>query len=380
MGRTSLILLGLITLGAVAGAAYVLIDRDRVTAPTVGETASLYPKLMDTVNAAATLAARSATESVTVDRTGVGEQASWHVRERGGYPADPGKVKEAVLGTATVQLVETKTANPELFDRLNLLSVDQSGSEAIEITLKDGDGKILAQFLRGKTASFGSGGQQDRFYVRRVGEDQTWLAEGSLDVAADPASWLDRAMPQVAQARVKRVVITHADSELVEIGRESLEQRDFTFLAMPDGMEPKQFTINNTASALDFVSFEDVRPVEDVTFEEPVTARYETFDGLIVTVTITRGDEENWLRFAATADPAAETAVSVVDGGAEGTAAESGETDGDVASEAAQITERYGDWAYRISSYMADRLTRRGEALFEAPEPAAAEGDSETSP
>lgn len=380
MRRTSFLILGLLTVAAVAGAVYVLTARDIVSTPALGPETAFYPELLDEVNAVTRIAVRSAEDSVTVERAGTDESARWQVVERGGYPADPGKVREVVIGTATLQLVETKTANPALFDRLQLRDLDQDGSEALEISLSEADGQTLAHYLRGKTASFGTGGQQDRLFVRRIGENQTWLAEGKLDVTADAASWLDRSMPQVAQNRVKRVVISHADGETVEISRDSATVRDFTYLTMPDGVEAKQFSINNTASALDFVSFEDVRPATEVSFADPVTARYETFDGLTVTVTIARpqddDQDENWVRFAAAADPAAVPAETAAEGDAETSREAEDQQARDVVAEAAEIEARYGGWAYRVSTYMADRLTRRGTALYEEPEPAAEGKDS----
>ena len=61
--------------------------------------------------------------------------SGWTVLERGGYPADLTKTRHALLSLAETQILEAKTANPALHDRLGLEAItsDTAGGIAVEL-------------------------------------------------------------------------------------------------------------------------------------------------------------------------------------------------------------------------------------------------------
>ena len=52
------------------------------------------------------------------------------------------------------------------------------------------------------------GNVPEQVYVRRPDDNQTWLAEGSLQVDADPQLWLDRDIMNIDHARIASVAVT----------------------------------------------------------------------------------------------------------------------------------------------------------------------------
>ena len=57
----------------------------------------------------------------------------WVVAEKNGYPADVTKLRRGLQALAEAKILETKTANPEFYDRLGL--VDVANPEAAGISV-----------------------------------------------------------------------------------------------------------------------------------------------------------------------------------------------------------------------------------------------------
>ena len=64
-----------------------------------------------------------------------------------------------------------------------------------------------------------AGNVPESIYIRRVGEAQSWLAEGRLPVDADPQLWFEREISNIRREQVASVVSTRAEGTL-EFGRD----------------------------------------------------------------------------------------------------------------------------------------------------------------
>ena len=143
------------------------------------------------------------------------------------------------------------------------------------------------------------------------------------------------------------------------ITRSDAKQPDFTVDGLKAGAKPKQATVNEWASAVEFLSFEDVakqdpasQPRADTTF---TTIR--TFDGVVLTVRIDRHDDKPWATFAAEVDSAqAAKAAAQPEAGAP-----------DPVHEVQEIQERTAAWSYRLSEYAAKELAPEADDLTEKP-------------
>ena len=69
----------------------------------------------------------------------------------------------------------------------------------------DASGKPIAALIVGHRRVRTQGNVPEQVYVRRPDDNQTWLAEGSLQADADPQLWLDRDIMNIDHARIARV-------------------------------------------------------------------------------------------------------------------------------------------------------------------------------
>lgn len=308
------------------------------------------------------------TTKLTVE---AGDQG-WRVVEKGGFPARPAKVRELVLQVANLQVVEAKTALPERLRRLELEDPDVEGAKSRLIELLGADGKPLAATVVGKTRYGLYGGGRSGVYVRRAGEPQAWLAAGQLDLPSDALDLIDSQIVDVPLAEVRQVTLGVGGQELV-LHRPDAQTQAFTVDATPpEGRAIDQAKVEEVAGMLAALSMQDVKPAKDLAMPPEVKrSRVETFDGLVVDATVAsigEGDgAERWLQLSASAkEPAAAPAPAATDAGA-------GATSGDkpaVAARAEALNRRVQGWAFKIPTYLGDRMGASLETLLEEKQPA----------
>ena len=254
--------------------------------------------------------------SVTLER---GAEA-WTVREKGGYPADTGKVRKLLIGIAQSRLLEQKTSNAERYGELGVAdptapaatpageaadaatstpAADQAPGVVVEIQApvegKDKVALIVGNSARGATGT----------YVRRVNEAQSWLASGDLSVQADPMSWVNRQILNVPANRVQQVTIRHPDGQALVIDKATREEPNYTVHDLPAKREVKFASVGNPlASVLSSLRFDDVATLaeKDPASRSPIVVEYRTFDGLVVTARTFMEDNKYYAHFAAAFD------------------------------------------------------------------------------
>jgi predicted Rdx family selenoprotein len=255
----------------------------------------------------------------------------WTVEEKGGYPADGAKLHAVVLGLADLTFVEPKTKKPALYSRLDLDDPDKPGAKSTLVTASDAKGSLLGEIIAGKRKVDELGGGNDGIYVRKPGDAQTWLARGTLDLSGDTASWLDKKLLDVAADKVKSVTLTAADGGTLAFAREN-EGTPFAVVPpLPADKKLKSDTaLSDPAGALAGLELSDVAAAKDMPLPQTglSTARYESFDGLVVTVTLFNKDGNDWARIEAT-----------------GT--------GDAQKEAAALQTKFTPWVFGLPSYKA---------------------------
>ncbi len=126
----------------------------------------------------------------------------WMVAERD-YRADSGKVRKLLLDMASLNVVEEKTRTPENYPQLGVEDVSSATATGTQLDAKT-PGKAFSLIV-GKSSSAKSG------YVRVAGAPQSLLAAPAVEVDADPRRWLDHALLDIAQERVKDFTIKPAD-------------------------------------------------------------------------------------------------------------------------------------------------------------------------
>lgn len=271
---------------------FLFSGEDKTTDPDRGR--MVFPELMSKINDVKeiVLAAKGGTTTISHD----GE--TWVVKEKSGYPANMGKVRELLIGLGELEIVEAKTANPDLYDKLGLQDVTADGSQSNGVRITGVDGTTIANAIIGKRRPAKGDPSLDEVYVRQSGNLQTWLAIGNLEIETIPGEWLNKTIYKIETKRVKAVQITHPDGTMLELEKDQPEDFDYHLVNVPKGSKiQSQFSVNNIVSTLLVLSLDDVKSAKDVSSKgkKVVTAVFETFDGLEGTVNIWKDGEQYFL-------------------------------------------------------------------------------------
>jgi hypothetical protein len=267
----------------------------------------------------------------------------WGLAERGGYRIDAAKLRGLLTGLTELRLLEPRTADSGELGRLGL--EDPTGKDATStlVRVADASGHPIAAVITGHTRVRTEGNLPPQVYVRRPDQNQTWLAEGRLDVDTDPLSWLDRDIMDIKPARIASVGIANGDAHML-LARSG----DALTMQQPADHPPLDAALlDDVTRALDSLTLEDVAADKDEPKGDALgTAVFTTKDGLAITATPVKAGDDLWVRFAAS-------------GG-----------DGKAAAEAAALNARLSGWAYKIGVWKQKALAPTLDDL-KAPPPKA---------
>ena len=256
---------------------------------------------------------------------------NWTVTERGGYVADIGKIREVLLAIAEARVLEQKTSDPERYQVLGIETPDAADSAGVAITLAGDD--FAVALIVGNTA------QSDYRYVRIADQAQGLLIDRNPDIPASASGWLLPDIVNIDAANVRAVTITHPDGEAIHLAKESAEDDAYAVNDIPAGRDLSYPGVaNGIAGVLSDLKLEDVRKSEPG--ERTATAKFETFDGLQLSIPSYKTADGTWIALVA---------------------------DGGVDDQAAAINERVAGWQYRIADYKANLLMRRWEDILKTP-------------
>ena len=280
----------------------------------------------------------------------------WGAEARGGYPVDPELIKKTLLGLGDMEAYEPRTANPEWHRNLGLMQPEDIGS-AIRVELFRGEER-MAGLLVGKVPERAVDVQgEGLIYVRRDGEDQSWLARGRLPLLKTVTEWLDPTFVDISRDELARVTLWGGTETPVIIERASRDESDFSIVNIPAGRITRGApVVNGVATAISGKSFDDVAPADTLDLPENApTVYFDTFDGVRLTMSMGGQGGALWAKFAAEADPA----LAVPDADADAAAAR-----------AAEFNERLGAWVYKLPQDLGGQLTQTMDLLTRESGPA----------
>jgi hypothetical protein len=271
---------------AITGALYL---RPPSQASVTGQGELVFPGLAEQLPAATRVSISSATGSMLMVR----QTDHWSIADRDFYPAQTPKLRQLFAGLAGLKLRDPRTADPSLFARLGVDDPTTKGSTAVLVKVENTAGDVLAQVILGHSSLRSRGGLPESVYIRRPGEDQSWLAEGKLAADADPQAWLPRDILSIAHDKIADVVVTRGASRVELAGAGG----KFSLVAPPPG-KIDDVKVDETSQALENLTLSDVKKGE-----LPGTAEgqavFTTTDGLAITVTIAKDGKLIWASFAA---------------------------------------------------------------------------------
>jgi hypothetical protein len=271
----------------------------------------------------------------------------WGIASMHDYPVQEAKLRGLLTGLTEVRLAEPRTSDPAEFGRLGVDDPNAAGSSADLLRLVDGSGQPVVAVIVGHRRVRSQANVPEEVYVRRPGENQSWLAEGSVQADADASVWLDRNVMNIAHDRIGSVVV--GDRALV-FGRS-----DGRFGLVEPAEHPKleDYKVEDVARALELLTFQEVKSDAEAPGTEAGHAVFTTGDGLAVTVTVLHAGKDVWARFA-------------VSGGSD-------------KGEAERIGSRVAGWTYQVGSWKEKSLVPTMDDL-KAEAPAGAAGESASDP
>ena len=366
------------------------------SAPVLSATTTqglLIPGLADKLNDVATISLKKGKDTTTLRKV----NGEWTIEEKSGYPATFENVKQLAVNLAALEKFEAKSNKPEHYKVLGVADPAPDNEVAAAIDLKASDNTPITSLIVGGTRG-GFGNSPAEATVRIPGDPQVWQVRGTAVVNADPLSWLQRNIMEIARDRVKRVTITpsvsveaapvgpsvNAGSQLV-LTRAAADTPSFTVADVPAGRELTSPTAaDGIGAALSYVSLDDVKPASFVKDLAPTaTAEFHTFDGLVVKATTYAQDSAWYATFSAAfeeptppANPVESKTGAQKDPKSDVQPATAAKSRDEVNKEVAQINSKLGGWAFMLPEFKAKQLSNGMQDLLkplEAPkEPAAA--------
>lgn len=333
-------LMAVAALSVVAAAGVSLTGRGAAIDPLIGK--SVLPQVKDKFDSIGKVVVKRVSGTATFVRQG----NAWTVLEKSNYPADTSKINKMLQGLREITYVEPKTAEPDLYKRLNVEDPSADKSQSALVEIYDTQGGALGSVIAGRRRIDELGGGTDGVYIRLPNEARSWLAKGTLDLDSDIAQWLDRRIVDINEKRTKSAVLQQADGATLTISRDKPEDK-FTVQNVPAGRKLKSDTSAvEPATALQAFDLTDVKAAGEAAFPKDGldTATYTTFDGLAVKVELAKVGETDWMRLSATASG-----------------------DDKVKAEADTLNKRWSPWVYGIAPYKATAIRAKMEDLLEPP-------------
>jgi hypothetical protein len=340
MTRRGALLLSALAAAALGGA--VLLAPDRAGRP--GEEAAagglMFPGLAERLADAARIEVRKPDSTLIVERDG----DAWVLPDKGGYRVRPERVRELLVGLTELSLLEPRTADPALLERLGLDDPAKPGSTALLLRVLDRAGAPIAELVVGRRRVRTQGNLPESAYVRRPAEDQAWLAEGRLPVDADPQLWLDRDIANLPSERVRAVEVRRDGTDMIALSRPEDQQDAPLSVTMPTDFPAPADAVatDEITRAFEYLTFLDVRPAAGMSGDGLGEARFALTDDLTVTVAPRRDGDALWIALRA-----------------EGTT-----------PEAVRLAARWEGWAYQVGPWKEKAFLPRVEDLRSREAPA----------
>ena len=294
MSQTRLLALVIAAVLAVAGGWYFGTATQPVERSSLGNGKLMFPDLTAKLTDARRIEITSKGNVTTIElKNGV-----WGVDDRGGYPVLDTKLRGLLTGLTELRLAEPRTSDPSEYARLGLEdpTKDTKGTANL-LRVLDGDGKPIVALIVGHRRTRTQGDVPEEVYVRRPDDAQSWLAEGSVQADADPQVWLDRNVINIASKLITKVVASK-NSATIELTRDG-DKLKVTQPAEYPKLE--DYKVEDVGRALENLTFQDVRPINEPYGDKIGDAVFSTSDGLDITVTLYHLGKDSWTRFAVAA-------------------------------------------------------------------------------
>ena len=279
------------------------------------------------------------------------KNGKWVLPGHGDYPAEFDQVRHTLIGLAALQSLSPKTNRA---DWLHYVKLDTPPKgEGTEITVKDASGKTLAAVITGTTEQLGDPNGTIGLFVRRPGENQTYLARSVITPSGNFLSWVSDNVLNLGAARIQQVTVTPPRGKGFTVTRDKDADLKFKLANPPKSGNPNQQILDAVPYAIASFSLTDVQPASSFDFTNAAHAVAKSFDGLLITVDIVPKDRALWAKLTASAAPGASP---------------------DALKDAGEINTKVGGWAYKLSDEKGKALIADLDTIMTPPPEAAGAG------
>ena len=232
---------------------------------------------------------------------------AWTIAERGDYPADVAKLRKLLVNLSSAKIVETKTADPKNFAIIGVEDPTQPGAAGsqLEWTTPSGAHSVII----GKAVGEGN-------FVRRGGENQSYIVEPGIVVDADPHSWIEAKLLDIAVTDIQSLALTSPAGPNYALHRVAAVDKAvaadkaagpsaFTLDTIPAGRKAADAqSIAPSPSAFSNITAEDVTASADLDFSKPTLVTLTMTDGSVITLTGVVAGDKHWLLVSSDKDKA----------------------------------------------------------------------------
>ena len=130
--------------------------------------------------------------------------------ERANYPADVSKLRTLLLALSDTKIREEKTSNPASYSIIGVEDPTKPGATGaqIDLTAKDGKHGVIV----GKSVAGGN-------FVRRAGENTSYVVEPGITFEAEPRYWIDTRLLDIASDKIQSIEFKPATGPAYSVRR-----------------------------------------------------------------------------------------------------------------------------------------------------------------
>lgn len=296
--------------------------------------ALLFPQLADTAKSVEAIEIAQGAKTLTLERKG----DIWNIKEKGGFQASQEKVRALLVSLTEAELAEAKTRSKERYPFLELEDPKGENANSYLVRLLGAGGKPVAEVIIGKKRyeAFGSGRAGN--YVRRPGEDQTWLITRELDPGLDIKSWVRARLFEMRPETIKSASITTAGDPAYDITRDA-DGKTFNLAKIPEGKKIRYMNaVDDIVDTLSSFNIEEVRKAGATSGAN--IAKLTTDQGLSIELRAEKDGEFAWMSVKA-------------------------EGEGEAKAAAEDLKTLGEGWEFRIPAAQFDRIFKKETELLE---------------
>lgn len=259
----------------------------------------LFPGFTDTAQKVQRIEVLQGKSQATLERKG----DAWTLKDRDGYPADSEKVRALLTGLTTADLVEQKTRKVERYTQLEVEDPMLASANSNLLRLIDDQGRTVHELIIGKKSADAFGAARAGTFVRKPGEDLTWLVDASLEANSDVTDWVKPRIFETPAEKIRKIVLEIPGEPPLGLSWDGINKR-LKLDDVPKGKRVKfANSIDDIGEAISTFDLADVRKATALASPEPVSvANVEIDGGLKVTFRVRTDKDGDWLTFTATGE------------------------------------------------------------------------------